>query len=85
MLWAMQAVNEEEFAKFKQQLHGAYAPSTLRFAENAEQQHTDVHDNEGVPDTTRLVASSSQALAGRLAPHNGFPGTLNRHQVRPTH
>lgn len=81
----MQAVSEEEFVKFKQQLHGAYAPSTLRFAESAEQQHMDLNDDVGVPGTSGLVASSSQALAGRLAPHNGFPSTLSNYQVRPTH
>ena len=71
---------------FKQQLHGAHASSALRFAENAEQQQQmDIGDADSLPQPSRPAASSSQALAGRLAPEHGLPGSLTGHQVRVVH
>ena len=72
----LQAVSEDDFEKFKEQLHGAHAPSTLRFAENAEQQHMDIDNGIDLRNKSHLLASSSQALAGRLAPGHGQPSSL---------
>ena len=72
----LQAVSEDEFEKLKEQLHGAYAPSTLRFAENAEQQYMGIDNRADLQKTSTLTASNSQALAGRMAPDNGQPSSL---------
>lgn len=82
---AIQAVPDDAFERFKQHTHGAHAASTLRFAENAEQQQDiDNDDTMEVPKPSRLAASSSEALAGRLAPDHGLPGSLHSSQVRRT-
>lgn len=74
---SLQAVSDEELEKTKKELHGSHVTNTLRFAESAEQQHMEVdHDTAGVLPGSSLLTSTSDALAGRLAPQYGLQSSL---------